>query len=124
MLDQTETRLDRLENHATETQQRLGVVETQLKGIGADLKMVVTAVTTAQAQPRFDWFKFVPAIAALVVIFTATGGVITYIAANVNAATNARQEERLGFLQMRLDRGWFGASEMRIRAPGGAVTPQ
>lgn len=122
--EHTENRLDRLEQHATETQHRLGVVETQLKGISADVKTLVQAVAGVAAQPRHDWFKVVPALAGAVVIFTAIGGVITYIASNVNAAANARQEERLMFLQMRLDHGWFSASEMKIRVPGGAVTPQ
>lgn len=123
--DLTETRLDKLEHFGVETQQRLGVVETQLKSISADMKTLIQTVSAVSSRTPTDWFKIVPALAGAVVIFTAIGGVITYIASNVNAAANARQEERLGFMQMRLDRGWFTASEMKIRAPGGGpVTPQ
>lgn len=137
MIDQTdaqrhtETRLDSLEKYATEQNQRLGVVETQLKGIGADVKSLVSTVANVTARPQTDWIKIITAAAALVVIIGATGSVITYIASNVNAVAtaklethSARQEERLQFMQLRLDRGWFSASEMKIRAPGGAVTPQ
>lgn len=124
MTDNTEARLDRLEVSSAESNHRLGVVETQLKGISADVKTLVQSVATAAATPRHDFFKIIPALAGAVVIFTAVGGVITYIASNTNAAASARQEERLSFLHMRMDRGWFTASEMKIRAPNGVVTPQ
>ena len=122
--DLTETRLDKLEHFGVETQQRLGVVETQLKSISADMKTLIQTVSAVSSRPVHDWFKIMPALAAAVVIFTAVGSVITYIASNVNAAASARQEERLSFMQMRLDQGWFKPSNMAIRVPGGTVTPQ
>lgn len=124
MTDQTETRLDNLEKQSAEGNQRLGVVETQLKGISADVKSLVSAVANITARPPTDWIKIITAAAALVVIVTAAGGVITYIASNVNAAAQARSEERLAHMRERLDNGWFKPSTMAIRAPGGAVTPQ
>lgn len=123
--DVTETRLDKLEHFGVETQQRLGVVETQLKSISDDMKTLIQSVAASAARPVHDWFKVVPALAGAVVVFTSIGATITYIASNVNAAASARQEERLTFIQMRLDRGWFTGSEMRIRAPGaGPVVTQ
>lgn len=122
--DLTETRLDKLEHFGVETQQRLGVVETQLKSISADMKTLIQTVSAVSSRPTHDWFKVVPAMAAAVVIVTAAGGVITYIASNVNAAASARHEERLSFVRERMDNGWFRPSTMAIRSPGGPVTAQ
>lgn len=133
-----EHRLDVLEQQGVENKNRLlhversvDIIGRQVVDLGGKLDTVVHAVTTVTAQPRFDIFKILPAAAAVVVIVTAIGGVITYISSNIAAVTaskieaqTARMDERQSFLQMRLDNGWFKPSAMTIRAPGGAVTPQ
>lgn len=123
-----EHRLDTLEQQGVENKNRLlhversvDIIGRQVGDLGTKLDTVVNAVTVVNAQPKFDIFKILPAAAALVVIVTAIGGVITYIASNVNAVNNAKTEMRSEFLQMRLDRGWYSPM-MQIRSPNGPVT--
>lgn len=131
-----EHRLDTLEQQGVENKNRLlhversvDIIGRQVGDLGTKLDTVVNAVTTVTAQPRFDIFKIAPAAAAMVVIVTAIGGIITYIASNVNAVTGAkletnhvRLEEQSRFLQLRLDNGWFKPSVMQIRTPNGTVS--
>jgi hypothetical protein len=124
MSDHTETRLDRLEISAVETHQRLGVVETQLKGIGADLKMVVQSVTHVQAQPRWELTRILDIATKGGALCVLVAGLITYIATNINAVANMRAQMQAEMLQARLDNGWFKPSTLSIRSPGGAVTQQ
>lgn len=134
-----ETRLDSLELQGVEQRNRLIHVERsvetmakQVTDVSSKLDTLVQAVTTVTAQPRFDIFKTLPALAALVVVVGGLGTIITYIATSVNAAYNieksVRAELRIEFLQQRLDNGWFRAGELsRVRVnanPQGQTTTQ
>lgn len=125
-----EHRLDSLEQQGVDNRNRLVHVERQVADVarnvhdlGGKLDTVITAVTTVTAQPKLDIYKVVPLIVAIVALIGAASTAITYIASNINAAELARQSERVMYLKERLDNGWFKASGMQIRAPGGTVTP-
>lgn len=121
--EHTEARLDTLEKFAVSTDNRLVNVEKTLSGMTADLRTVVQAVTTVTARPVWDVAKLLDiglkggGLAVLV------AGLITYIASNINAPAMREAQLRTEFLQLRLDNGWFRASGMVIRAPGGQVGP-
>lgn len=125
-----EHRLDSLELQGVEQKNRLihverslGEVARNVTELGSKLDTVVTAVTTVTAQPKFDIYKVVPLIVAVVMLVGAGAGAITYIASNINAAELARQAERLTHMKERIDNGWFKPTSMQIRAPGGQVSP-
>lgn len=128
--EKVEHRLDSLELQGVEQKNRLihverslGEVARNVTDLGSKLDTVVTAVTTVTAQPKLDIYKVVPLIVAITILVGAASTAITYISSNINAAELARQAERQLFLKERLDNGWFKASSMQIRAPGGTVTP-
>lgn len=99
-------------------------LDTQVGGLNAKLDTVVTAVTTVTSRPQWDLQKFLDiglkggGLAVLV------ASLITYIATNINAVENVRNQMRMEFLQQRVENGWFGKSGIQIRAPNGTVTPQ
>lgn len=138
-----EHRLDSLEQQGVEQRNRLIHVERNLEVVGANVTtlggkvdQVITTLTAssaaAAATPRFDIYKVVPFIATIVVLVGAGASAITYIASNIAAAPIERQasairetQQRIDFLQQRLDNGWLkiGAG-VSIRAPGGTVNAQ
>jgi hypothetical protein len=137
-----ERRLDTLEQQGIDSKTRLMHVErsveivgrqveglnnkldTQVGGLNTKLDTVVTAVTTVTAQPKWDFIKILDIATKGVILFVAVAGGITYIATNINAVHNVRNEMRAEFLQQRIDNGWLSKGSMMIRAPGGSVTPQ
>lgn len=137
-----EHRLDTLENQGIEQKNRLMHVErsveivgrqveglnnkldTQVSGLNTKLDTVVSAVTTVTARPQWDIQKFLDIAVKGGGLAVLVAGLITYIASNINAVHNVRNEMRAEILQLRLDNGWFKPSQMQIRAPGGTVAPQ
>lgn len=136
-----EHRLDTLENQGIEQKNRLMHVErsveivgrqveglnnkldTQVSGLNTKLDTVVSAVTTVTARPQWDLQKLLDIAVKGGGLAVLVAGLITYIATNINAVHNVRNEMRAEFLQWRIDNGWFKPSQMQIRSPGGAVTP-
>jgi len=126
-----EHRLDSLEQQGVDNRNRLVHVERQVADVarnvdslGTKLDTVVSAVTTVTAQPKFDIYKVVPLIVSIVILVGAASTAVTYIASNINAPAIAEAKAEIKFLGQRLDNGWFKASNMSIRAPGGSVSPQ
>lgn len=137
-----ERRLDILEQQGVDSKNRLMHVErsveivgrqveglnnkldTQVGGLNSKLDTVVTAVTTVTSQPKWDFIKILDIATKGVVLFVAIAGGITYIATNINAVHNVRNEMHSEFLRQRIDNGWFKPSSMQVRAPGGSVTQQ
>lgn len=114
--------MDTLEKFAVSTDNRLGAVERQLAGMGADLRTVVDAVTAVSSRPVWDLAKLLDIAVKGGGLAVLVAGLITYISANINAVPLTRAEMRAEFLQQRIDNGWFKASGMTIRVPGGGVT--
>lgn len=120
--EHTERRLDTLEKFAVSTDNRLVNVEKTLSGMTADLRTVVSAVTTVQARPVWSLGQFLDVATKAGALGVLTAGLITYISSNINAAATATTAARVEFMQQRLDNGWFKPSSLMIRAPGGQVT--
>lgn len=68
-----ERRLDSLEQHSARTEQRLGTLEERqiqhgavLRDHGGKLDTILTAVTRAEAAPKFDWLRTLQAVALII----------------------------------------------------------
>lgn len=120
-----------VDNRVIGLSQNVASLMTALDKIGTQVGDLTRVVTTMQAKPQFDAFKYATLIVCIVGIFTATSAGITYIANSVSYPAILKNEHlaqvnamRADWLQQRLDNGWFTPSRLQIRVPGGNVQPQ
>jgi hypothetical protein len=81
-------RLDKLEDHAVRTEDRLNVIEKTQGVHGDKLDQIVTAVTRYDSRPVFDFHQWTRTIGVLVAIFGAFATLATWFVLTMNAAEN------------------------------------
>jgi hypothetical protein len=88
-------RLDKLEDHAVRTEDRLNNIEKtqeahggKLDSIGSSLHMLSTQLTRYDSRPVFNFHQWIVTIGVLVAIFGALGSLATWFVLTMNAAEN------------------------------------
>jgi hypothetical protein len=129
-VDALEKQFNGVDNRVIGLSRDVTGIMTAVDRIGTQVGELTRVVTTMQAKPQFDAFKWVGMAVGCIGVFTGLAAGITYIANSVSypailetkhmAVVNSM---RADFLQSRLDNGWFSPSKLMIRAPNGVVTP-
>jgi hypothetical protein len=132
------TQIETLEKQFTGVDNRVIGLSRDVSGImiavdkiGTQVGELTRVVTTMQAKPQFDAFKYLTMAVACIGVFGGLATGITYIANSVSypailETKHAAQINALvaSHLRERLDNGWFHPSRLQIRSPNGTVTPQ
>lgn len=127
-IDQLEKQFTGVDNRVIGLSRDVTGIMTAVDKIGNQVSELTRVVTTMQAAPKFDAFKWGALIVAVIAIFTATATGITYIANSVSYPAILKVQfegeknlMRANWLEERLNNGWFKPSSLRINAPGGSV---
>lgn len=108
--DNENGRLALLEDHATRTEGRLGVIERTQGEHGDKLDRIMTAVTRYDASPKFDLQKNVSMIRDLVVMASVIASLAVWLVLTLTAANDRvtelklqQQAEKIEWLSKRVD---------------------
>lgn len=113
-MEPAEGRLDKLEQHAVSTENRLGgltsamqtlttVQTTQGAKLDQILSMVMTQDATNKALPRFDFAKVLSLVKDSAYLVALVGALSTWLILTLTAAENRVQAAQYGFITQRMD---------------------
>ena len=110
----TAERLSDLESQGKDHTNRLIGIEEAFRGLRDDvrsladeMKVLIRAVTTQEAKPRYELHKIMPVVASAVIIFGAITGGIIYMSNSESTPATLENKLRLEFMKERLDNGWL-----------------